>query len=222
MFKNNNNNNNMSFKIPLALMAGLICVNSFASYTVIYPVDYIKFVNNVKWESTDPIYSSWTNTGSPSDCKNEAPLENTIPVGNHYTKTISQCNMTQERTVTEQLIRHDTGEIKANGSYKENRTINDYSYEVDSIGTLVAEECQYSMNGQKYYWYDIARDIGATDGPTTTLMWDNVQVYTRTTGVGGTQLTVGNYKYTRSTFKERSKRNETSWHIFYQICRKPI
>lgn len=220
MFKNNNNNN-MSFKIPLSILIGFFSISSFANYTVIYPVDSIRFINNIKWEKTDSIYSDWANTGTPLNCKEQSPLENTIASGQHYNKTISQCTMTQERQVTEQLIRHDTGEVKPDVSYKETRTIYDYSYVVESIGTLVSQECKYSMSGQKSYWFDVARDVGATDGPTTTLMWDNVQVYSRTTGTGGSQLIVGDYKYTRSTFKERSKRNETSWYIYYQICRIP-
>lgn len=216
----------MSFKIPLSILASIICFNSFAGYTAIYPVKFVNFVQPpVKWEDTDSLYSAWTNTSSPSNCKNQAPLENTIPVGQSYEKTMSQCDMSQERTVTKQLIRHDTGEVKANGEYQENRVINDYTYKIQSVGTLVAEECRYSNSSQTYYWYDISRAEGATDGQGSLLMWNSVQIKSTLSSSNGSQPTefiVGSYKYKRSIYKEKTKRNETMWYVFYQICRTPI
>lgn len=215
----------MSFKLPISILASIISMNALAGYTVIYPVQFVNFKEVIKWESTDSLYSEWANTGTPLNCKNQAPLENTIPVGQSYEKTVSQCDMTQERTVTKQLIRHDTGEIKADGTYQENRTINDYSYKIQSVGTLVAEECKYSNSGKAFYWYDISRAEGATDGQGSLLMWDGVQIKSTLGAIGGnqpTQFIVGSYNYKRSIYKEKSKRNETLWYVFYQICRTPI
>jgi len=217
----NNENTNMLIKLPLSILASIICLKSFASYTVIYPVKFVNFKEVVKWEITDSLYSDWINTGAPINCKNQYPLENTVPVNQIYEKTISQCDMTQERTVTKQLIRNDTHEIKTDGSYIENRTINDYSYVVQSKGTLVSSECRYSLTGTKFYWYDAARQEGATDGTDTSLFWNGVEVY-KINRFPGTEITVNNYKYKRSTYKEKTKKNDTMWHIFYQICRTPI
>lgn len=102
---------------------------------------------------------------------------------------------------------------------------NDYSYKAQSIGTLPAEECRYSMSGKNFHWYDVSRAVGATDGKGSVLTWDGVQVKS-TMGVSGgnqpTEFVVGSYKYKRSTFQYKSLYNDSLWYHYYQICRTPI
>jgi hypothetical protein len=215
----------MAFKITLPLLISLIGVNSLADYTIVYPVKYVTFKNIVKWEATDPQYSDWINSGSPSNCKIQTPLENTMPAGQGYEKSFSKCDINQERTVTQYLVRKDTGETKPNGTSQETRVFSDYSYKAQSVGTMPTEECRYSMSGKNFHWYDVSRAVGATDGKGSVLTWDGVQVKT-TMGVGGgnqpTEFVVGSYKYKRSTFQYKSLYNDSLWYHYYQICRTAI
>lgn len=215
----------MSFKITLPLLISIIGINSIAEYTIVYPVKYVTFKNIVKWEATDPQYSEWINAGSPSNCKIQSPLENTMPAGQGYEKTFSKCDINQERTVTQYLVRKDTGETKANGTSQESRVFSDYSYKAQSVGTMPTEECRYSMSGKTFYWYDISRAQGATDGNGSVLSWDGVQIK-NTVGTGGgvrpTEFVVGDYKYKRSTYKSQSQYNSSLWYMYYQICRTAI
>lgn len=215
----------MLFKLSLPIIISIIGINSLADYTIVYPVKYVTFKDIPKWEETDSQYSEWANVGSPSNCKSATPLENTITLGQSYEKTFSQCDINQERIETKYLIRKDTGATKPNGEVKETRVKNDYSYKAQSIGTLPAEECRYSMSGKNFHWYDVSRAVGATDGKGSVLTWDGVQVKS-TMGVGGgnqpTEFVVGSYKYKRSTFQYKSLYNDSLWYHYYQICRTPI
>lgn len=129
----------MLFKHSVPIIISIIGINSLADYTVVYPVKFVNFKDMPKWEETDSQYSEWVNVGSPSNCKASSPLENTITLGQSYEKTFSQCVINQERTETKYLIRKDTGVTQPNGETKETRLKNDYSYKVQSIGTLPAE-----------------------------------------------------------------------------------
>ena len=179
----------------------------------------------VKWEDTDSQYSDWTNAGSPSKCKIKSPLENTVTSGQPFEQTLSKCDINQERTETKYLVRKDTGETKPNGTVTETRLFTDYTYKIQSVGTLPTEECRYSMSGKTFHWYDVSRSVGATDGKGSVLTWDGVQVKT-TMGVGGgnqpTEFVVGSYKYKRSTFQYKSLYNDSLWYHYYQICRTAI
>lgn len=215
----------MSLKITLPLLISLIGVNSLANYTIVYPVKFVNFINVVKWEDTDSQYSDWTNAGSPSNCKIKSPLENTVTSGQPFEQTLSKCDINQERTETKYLVRKDTGETKPNGTVTETRLFTDYTYKIQSVGTLPTEECRYSMSGKTFHWYDVSRSVGATDGKGSVLTWDGVQVKT-TMGVGGgnqpTEFVVGSYKYKRSTFQYKSLYNDSLWYHYYQICRTAI
>lgn len=215
----------MSLKITLPLLISLIGVNSLANYTVIYPVKFVNFTNVVKWEETDSQYSDWTNAGSPINCKIQTPLENTVTAGQTYEKTLSKCDINQERIETKYLVRKDTGETKPNGTVTETRLFTEYTYKIQSIGTMPTEECRYSMSGKNFHWYDVSRAVGATDGKGSVLTWDGVQVK-NTMGVGGgnqpTEFVVGSYKYKRSTFQYKSLYNDSLWYHYYQICRTAI
>lgn len=216
----------MKTKLAIAVITSIVSMNALAEYMIKYPMDGVADINiKPSWVETNPQYSDWSNIGSPSNCKVQTPLENTIALGVSYEKTMSQCTQSQERTVTTQLIRPATGEIKPNGSKKEQRTINDYTYKVQSTGTLPQEECRYSQSGKTFYWYDISRSQGATDGIGSVLMWDST-VIKNTVNVGSgmrpTEFTVGTYKYKRSTYQSQSQYNSSLWYMFYQICRTPI
>ena len=39
------------------------------------------------WKDLPPVYSAWTNSGSPTNCTTKTPLENTIDSGTTFTAT---------------------------------------------------------------------------------------------------------------------------------------
>lgn len=214
----------MSLKITFPLLISLIGVNSLANYNVIYPVKFVNFTNVVKWDDTDSQYSDWKNVGSPSNCKIQTPLENTVTAGHNYEKTLSKCDITQERIETKYVVRKDTGETKPNGTVTETRLFTDYTYKIQSVGTMPTEECRYSKSGSQFYWYDISRAAGAIDGKGSKLLWDGVQVK-NTVGVGGLQPTefiVDSYKYKRSSFQYKTMYDANLWYNYYEICRISI
>lgn len=122
-------------KIILLPIFSLIGITSFAEYQIQYPNVPVVFKDLGKWVSTEPVLTNWLNVGSPHDCENASPLENTQQLGVSYQKTFSGCKQSQERTVTTSEKNTVSGAVRNVVSTKESKVLANASYTVNAVGT---------------------------------------------------------------------------------------
>lgn len=87
--------------LSLTLLTGMQITSSYASYTVIYPLDDINFKNKdtpvETWSAGEDIISDWVY--GPKTCTNWSPATNTKPVGVSFDQTADDCNVDKTRTI---------------------------------------------------------------------------------------------------------------------------
>lgn len=79
----------------MMLLASLSMTGSYATYTLVYPLDNIKFTNapvvQEEWSAGEPVLSEWVM--GEKNCSNWLPAENTKAIGVSYQQTANDCSV---------------------------------------------------------------------------------------------------------------------------------
>lgn len=85
----------------IMLLASLSTTGSNASYSLVYPLDNIKFTNiavvQEQWSAGEPTISEWVM--GAKDCSNWSPAASTKAIGVSYQQTANDCSVEKTRTI---------------------------------------------------------------------------------------------------------------------------
>lgn len=133
----------------MMLLASLSMTGSYANYTIVYPLDNIKFTNTPvvqeEWSDGDPIVSEWVLGGK--ECSNWAPAENTKSIGVSYQQTSNDCSIEKTRTVQKTEVSNlgnhrNLGELVTEKESDKNLTNTLINYEMTVNGVT----CPFTYN----------------------------------------------------------------------------
>jgi len=216
--------NTLKLILP-ALIAAIFSSYSMADYQVQFGKqqingDNIKFVTPGQWLPADPVFSSWTNSGTLTNCTNWTPDPSTVDTGVVFTQNATDCKQEQTRTVQNREKNDVTQAFRNVGSATtENQILANQVSSRSATGTKVLEECSYV--------YGSTNTMSAwIDNDTTRaieIWWKGTKIISTTPSSIVTIYTTGGFKYQRTgSYIDRSLRTSDSWYRYYKICRSPI
>lgn len=179
------------------------------------------------WQDLPPVYGTWTNSGSLTNCTTKTPLENTIASGTPFTQTVSGCKQVQTRTVRIDQI-SSKGTTKQGTTTNENQTLSNVSGTIQSVGTKVGPVCSISQTSPVTRWQEIS--YLTTDSSIFGYRIYNNGVNLNSTGVVSPPTTInripsvtsGGYIYTRGAFVNKTTYYENIYYYNFEICKTPI
>lgn len=174
------------------------------------------------------VYTNWTNVGSPTNCTTKSPLENTIDNNTPFTQTLAGCSQQQSRTArTDQQGSYGT--LRTGQVITENKTLTDYTYTAQAIGTKVVNDCDFSqMSDTPSRWSDVAKTESDTTNYGYILQWKGTTITSDiNSGIPRERVssyTAGGYVYTRSVYKDSGDFNTRLGlkYFYYQVCRSTV
>lgn len=143
----------------MMLLASLSMTGSYANYTLVYPLDNIKFTNTPvvpeEWSDGDPIVSEWV--FGEKECSNWTPAENTKAIGVSYQQTANDCSIEKTRTVQNTEVSNlgnhrNVGELVTEKESDENLTDTKTAYGTRFTHTIQVAH-YYGWGTTDYYGY---------------------------------------------------------------------
>ena len=130
--------------LAISILVATATGTATAEYTVKVPLELnqggnlpngsIRITSN--WSNAPTVYGEWIDQEQPYDCNNWFPADSTVPFGETFTQTATDCSQDQTRTAQDQEVETISGIVRDKGeSYTQSRTIT-VSSTRDSIGTL--------------------------------------------------------------------------------------
>jgi len=160
-------------------------------------------------------YTEWAKSGTPYNCKNIGPMEDTFNEGTVFTKNYNDCSQDYTRTKTYKGV-----------NTTESQTLQGFNYSVQSVGTRSVTECAPYATNNNYRWIDVAKQQLGTPNYKYELWWNGKALAFLTdkpvTTAADKTFTTGGYVYSRGEYKESTVRNSDYKYFYYQVCRKPV
>lgn len=139
------------------------------------------------WQSYDPEYSAWVNSGAIYSCTNWTPDPSTVTAGQTFNQTATDCQQDQSRSRQDREQETTTKVIRnKDTAVTETQTIT-VSSTRNATGTKITKECLYDFGGKykvllnfdnKHYYAFNSVQIGTTANSVTQLIY-NSKKYTR-------------------------------------------
>lgn len=161
------------------------------------------------WNAIFSDYTVWANSGTLNSCSNWSPATTTVPTGQSFTQTATDCKQPQTRTKQDREQETTTLAIRNKGSIvTENQSIVASSTRT-ATGTKVMTECMFNEAAGFY-----AYNFGSIQE--NMYFWNGEYL-----GGGPAVFNYNGYQYSLSSFV----RTEYSTYLqtnYYYVCRKPL
>jgi hypothetical protein len=126
----------MKLHLPAALILSIFSLSVLADNIIRAPAPVtFKPISHENWVTIDPLYSDWSNSGSPYGCTNWTPDPTSVAIGVTFEQTATDCQQDQTRTRQEREQESTSLIIRNAGApITENRAVSATSSR-ESIGT---------------------------------------------------------------------------------------
>lgn len=163
------------------------------------------------WIDTDPVYTTWINSGVLYGCSNWSPAPSTVNSGVSFTQTATDCSQNQTRDRQNREQETTTLAIRNNGSViVENQTLTNMNNTRSAIGTKVNKVCAYTdqeftMNftGDSMYHYTVN---GSVIGSSS----------------NGTPVVINGIIYSVGSYVRRQILFGSNYTYYYETCKEPL
>lgn len=143
----------------MMLLASLSMTGSYASYSLVYPLDNIKFTNTPviqeEWAASNPIISEWVM--GEKECSNWTPAESTKAIGVSYQQTANDCSVEKTRTIQNTEVSNlgnhrNVGDLMTETESDKNQTDTKTAYGTRFTHTIKVAH-YYGWGTTDYYGY---------------------------------------------------------------------